>query len=164
VIVRVNREKKPMASVKVYETNHTGITVQDLDYSIKFFTEVLGYELISPRAPRGLKNQETVTGVKGAAVEIAYVKGGGHALELLQYSGPADRTIYKPRCVDVGHWHLSINVDDVEAATQAALDYGCVKVGDQITVDAGPNKGNKIQYVALKDGLILELTWIANRR
>jgi glyoxylase I family protein len=152
-----------MGIVKVYETNHTGITVQDLDYSIGFFTEVLGYELISPRAPRGIKNQEAVTGVKGAAVEIAYIRAGGHSLELLQYNGPADRAIYKPRCVDVGHWHLSINVDDVDAATQAALDHGSTKIGDQITVDAGPNKGNKIQYVALKDGLILELTWIANR-
>ena len=78
-------------------------------------------------------------------------------------NGPADRTIYKPRCVDVGHWHLSINVEDIDKTTQAALDRGCTKVGEQITVDAGPNKGNKIQYVALKDGLILELTWIANR-
>jgi catechol 2,3-dioxygenase-like lactoylglutathione lyase family enzyme len=153
-----------MGIVKVYETNHTGITVQDLDYSIRYFIEVLGYELLSPRAPRGLKNQQAVTGVAGADVEIAYVKGGGHALELLQYNGPADRTAYKPRCVDVGHWHLSINVEDIEIATQASLDFGCTKVGEQITVDAGPNKGNKIQYIALKDGLTLELTWIANRR
>ena len=153
-----------MAAVKVLETNHTGITVQDLDYTTRFFTEVLGYELIGPRAPRGLANQEKVTGVKGAAVEIAYVKGGGHALELLQYNGPADRKAYKPRCVDVGHWHLSINIEDIDVATKACLDFGCTKIGDQITVDAGPNKGNKIQYMALKDGFIVEMTWIAHRK
>ena len=76
-----------MAGVKVLETNHTGITVQDLDYTLRFFTEVLGYEL-------------------------------------LQYNGPEYREIYKPRCVDVGHWHLSINIEDIDIATDEALARG----------------------------------------
>ncbi len=152
-----------MTGVNVLETNHTGITVQDLDYTVRFFTEVLGYDLIAERAPRGLANQQKVTGVAGCHVEIAYVKGGGHAIELLQYNGPDDRKIYQPRPVDVGHWHLSINVEDIEIATSESLAFGCTRVGDQITVDAGPNKGNKIQYIALKDGMIVEFTWIANR-
>jgi predicted enzyme related to lactoylglutathione lyase len=152
-----------MSVVKVLETNHTGITVQDLGYTLEFFTNVLGYELIGERAARGLTNMEKVTGVKDCRVEIAYVKGGGHAIELLQYNGPDDRQIYKPRCVDVGHWHLSINVEDIDVATEESLKFGCTKVGDQITVDGGPNKGNKVQYIALKDGMIVEMTWIANR-
>lgn len=152
-----------MSGVKVLETNHTGITVQDLGYTLTFFTNVLGYELIGERAPRDLTNMEKVTGVKDCHVEIAYVKGGGHAIELLQYKGPDDRQIYKPRCVDVGHWHLSINVEDIGVATEESLKFGCTKVGDQITVDGGPNKGNKIQYIALKDGMIVEMTWVANR-
>lgn len=152
-----------MTSVRVLETNHTGITVQDLDYSVSFFTNVLGYDLIAERAPRGLTNSEKVTGVKGSHVEIAYLKGGGHTIELLQYNGPADRQIYKPRCVDVGHWHLSINVEDINVATEESLKFGCTKVGDQIVVDGGPNKGNKVQYIALRDGMIIEMTWIAKR-
>ena len=152
-----------MSVVKVLETNHTGITVQDLGYTLEFFTNVLGYELIGERTARGLTNMEKVTGVKDCRVEIAYVKGGGHAIELLQYNGPDDRQIYKPRCVDVGHWHLSINVEDIDVATEESLKFGCTKVGDQITVDGGPNKGNKVQYIALKDGMIVEMTWIANR-
>ncbi len=151
-----------MSLVKVLETNHTGITVQDLDYTIRFFTKVLGYDLIGERTPRGLTNMEKVTGVKKCHVEIAYIKGGGHTIELLQYNGPKDRQIYKPRCVDVGHWHLSINVEDLDVATEESLRFGCTKVGGQIIVDGGPNKGNKIQYIALKDGIIIEMTWIAN--
>ena len=149
--------------VKVLETNHTGITVQDLKYSVNYFTKVLGYDLVGAPASRSLTNMEKVTGVKGCHVEIAYLKGGGHVIELLHYSGPSDRKSYKPRCVDVGHWHLSINVDDLEMAIEESLKFGCTKVGDQITVDAGPNKGNKIQYIALKDGMIIEMTWVANR-
>ncbi len=149
--------------VKVLATNHTGITVQDLDYTVRYFTKVLGYDLIGKPAPRNLSNMEKVTGVKGCHVEIAYIKGGGHTIELLQYNGPNDRQVYKPRCVDVGHWHLSINVEDLEIAIDESLRFGCTKVGEQIIVDRGPNKGNKIQYIALKDGMIVEMTWIANR-
>ncbi len=152
-----------MSAVNVLETNHTGITVQDLDYTVRFFTDILGYELIGERAPRGLANHEKATGIAGCHVEIAYVKGGGHTIELLQYNGPDDRKIYTPRPVDVGHWHLSINVEDIDIATKEALAFGCTRVGEQITVDAGPNRGNKIQYLALKDGLIIEFTWIADR-
>ena len=150
--------------VKVLDTNHTGITVLDLNYTVGYFTKVLGYELVGEPASRSLANLERLTGVKGCHVEIAYIKGGGHTIELLQYSGPDDRLVYKPRCVDVGHWHLSINVEDLDAATEESLRFGCSKVGDQIIVDEGPNKGNKIQYIALKDGIVVELTWIANRR
>ena len=39
-----------MSGVKVLETNHTGITVQDLGYTLTFFTNVLGYKLIGERA------------------------------------------------------------------------------------------------------------------
>ena len=152
-----------MSVVKVLESNHVGITVQDLDYSLRFFTEVLGYEIIGKRAQRKLENMEKATGIKGCHVEIAYVKGGGVAIELLQYNGPENRHLYKPRCVDVGHWHLSINVENIDTAVREALTFGCTKVGSQITVDTGPNKGNQIQYIALKDGIIIEITSIANR-
>ena len=148
---------------KVIGTNHTGITVQDLMYTVGYFTKVLGYELVGEPASRSLANMEKVTGVEGCNVEIAYVKGGGHVIELLQYHGPDDRQVYRPRCVDVGHWHLSINVVDLEATTAESLRFGCSKVGDQIIVDNGPNKGNKIQYMALKDGMVVELTWVANQ-
>ena len=152
-----------MTVVKVLGTNHTGITVQDLDYTVSFFTNVLGYDLVGERSPRGLTNMEKVTGVADCHVEIAYVKGGGHAVELLQYNGPDDRQVYQPRCVDVGHWHLSINVEDIDAAIEESLEFGCTRVGELITVDGGPNRGNKVQYIALRDGMIIEMTWVADQ-
>ncbi len=40
-----------MGTFKVLRTNHTSFTVSDLDRSVAFFTEALGFELMS-RAPR----------------------------------------------------------------------------------------------------------------
>lgn len=149
-----------MPDFTVRRTFHTGICVADLDWSTAFFRDVLGYEIVN-RAPRDPANQSFISGVPGANVEIAYVKGHGHGLELLCYSGPDDRKTYKHRMVDVGHFHLCLVVDDVEAVVAA-----CKAYDDRITtlsptpmvVDQGPNKGNTIQFVALPDGVTLEFT------
>ena len=149
-----------MASVKVKRVFHTGICVADLDWSVDFFCGVLGFELLD-RAPRQPENQSFVTGCPGADVEIAYVQGPGHALELLCYSGPEDRRQYKPRMVDVGSVHLCLVVDDVEAAASAcqAFDSGITTLSPRpLVVDAGPNKGNRIIFMQLPDGVTIEFT------
>jgi catechol 2,3-dioxygenase-like lactoylglutathione lyase family enzyme len=58
-----------MASAKVLATNHTGFTVSDLTAMIGFFTQALGFELIS-RAPRDPINSAKLTGAKKIELEI----------------------------------------------------------------------------------------------
>ena len=43
-----------MSDFRVLATNHTSFTVSDLDRSIAFFTEALGFEILN-RAPRDPK-------------------------------------------------------------------------------------------------------------
>ncbi len=149
-----------MASVSVKRMFHTGITVEDLTYSINFFCDVLGFELMD-RNPRKSENQSFVTGCPGAEVEVAYIAGPGHQLELIAYSAPADRKTYKPRMVDVGSVHLCLVVDDVVAAAKACQDFDpSIKTlsPSPLTVDAGPNKGNQIIFIQLPDGFTVEFT------
>jgi catechol 2,3-dioxygenase-like lactoylglutathione lyase family enzyme len=149
-----------MGNFSVRRAFHTGITVGDLDWSIGYFCSVLGYELLD-KAPRDPKNQSFVSGVPGAQVTIAYIRGHGHELELLEFGGPDDRTAYRPRMVDVGHFHVCLVVDDVEAAVAASLahDPRVKTVSPRpLVVDQGPNKGNSIQFVCLPDGLHIEFT------
>ena len=80
---------------KILDTNHTSFTVSDLDRSIAFFRDVLGFEVTS-KASRAPEVIERVTGVKGARVMIAYVRGPGHSIELIEYSGPDNRTGVRP--------------------------------------------------------------------
>jgi catechol 2,3-dioxygenase-like lactoylglutathione lyase family enzyme len=149
-----------MNGFKVIDTFHTGICVEDLDFNIGFFTQVLGYGLID-RAPRDPKNQSFITGVPGAEVEVAYLQGPGHRVELLCYSGPADRKSYQPRMVDAGHFHLALVVDDVEAAAARSMAYDqriTTLSPTYMEVDQGPNKGNRIIFIKLPGGLIIEFT------
>ncbi len=108
-----------MSDFHVLSTNHTSFTVSNLDRSIAFFTEVLGFELLN-RAPRDPKLIEVITGVPGADIEVAYIQGPGHRLELIQYHAPAERRQVESRPCDTGFAHVAYDVDDAAAAVAAS--------------------------------------------
>ncbi len=144
-----------MADFTLQATNHTSFTVSDLDRSIAFFCDGLGFRLTS-KAPRDPKIIERVTGVPGASMMIAYLQGPGHALELIQYLGPADRGAIRPRPCDVGFAHVAYDVDDVDAVLAVAAAHGVEPISPPIEIDAGPNKGARVVYTRDWDGICIE--------
>ena len=141
---------------KILDTNHTSFTVSDLDRRIAFFQDVLGFEVTS-KAPRAPKVIERVTGVKGARVMIAYVRGTGHSIELIEDSGPDDRTRVRPRACDTGFCHVAYDVTGLDELIEAAAAHGVTAEGEIITVDQGPNAGARIVYLRDADGITFEL-------
>ncbi len=144
-----------MPAFTVLATNHTSFTVSDLERSVAFFRDCLGFEVTS-MAPRDPSAIERVTGVPGADIMVAYVRGPGHSLELIEYLGPEDRDHVRPRSCDTGFAHIAFDVDDLGAVMAAVADYGVAPVGKVITVNAGPNKGGRIAYLRDWDGVTME--------
>lgn len=149
-----------MGRIEVKKYYHTGIVVADVDWTVKFLSDTLGFEFLD-KSSREPKNQEFVTGVTGIEVVIAYMRLHDQLFEISQYGGRAELEHYRPRMVDVGHYHLCLMVDDVELAVKRCLAYD-----DRITtlsptplvVDSGPNKGNRVIVVVLPDGMMIEFT------
>ena len=108
-----------MPDFKVLATNHTSFTVSNLDRSVAFFEEALGFE-VTAKGPRDPKAIEQIVGVPGADIIVAYVQGPDHAVELIEYVGPADRGWVVSRPCDVGFAHMAFDVDDLDAALAAA--------------------------------------------
>ena len=144
-----------MASIEVRGFNHTGFTVASLDRAIPFLCDFLGFELVS-RAPRGQALIETMTAIPGADVEIAYVRGPGHTIELLEYKAPADRAASPARLCDAGAAHIAFDVDDVPAAVLGARIHGYRRIGEIIVIDDGPNRGRQVVYLKGPDGIVVE--------
>jgi catechol 2,3-dioxygenase-like lactoylglutathione lyase family enzyme len=151
-----------MGSHRVLSANHTGLVVEDLDRFIGMMTGLFDYEVVD-RGPRDIEKQSRVTGYKDAKVEIAYLKGGGALLEIICYRETDGTKAYRPRPVDIGHWHLSINIEEIDKVRDDAKGYGMAEVGEKITVTNGPNKGNQIIYLASPEGVVFELTQLASR-
>ena len=144
-----------MAQARVLGTNHTSFTVRSLDRTLGFFRDALGFEVTS-RAPREPAVIEGITGVKGARVEIAFARGHGHNVELIEYSGPDDRTVLKPRPCDIGFVHLAFDVADVDEAIAAAEPHGFKPIRPPLRVDKGPNAGGRAVYLRDEDGMAVE--------
>jgi len=140
---------------RVVSTNHTSFTVSSLDRSIPFFRDCLGFELVS-RAPRDPAIVRQITSVPGADMEIAFLRGPGHTLELIEYKAPATRGRVESRPCDTGFAHLALNVDDVDAAVAAVAPFGVRPIAAPVAINAGPNKGRKVVYVRDWDGVTLE--------
>jgi catechol 2,3-dioxygenase-like lactoylglutathione lyase family enzyme len=142
-------------SFRVVGTNHTSFTVSSLDRTLPFFIECLKFKLVS-RAPRDPQIVERVTGVPGADMEIAFVSGHGHTVELIEYKAPASKGKVQARPCDTGFAHLAFNVDDVDGAVSAAAGYGVTAVSAPVAINAGPNRGRKVVYCRDGDGVTFE--------
>src|SRR5690349_7175664 len=99
---------------KILGSDHTGITVTNLERSLAFWRDVLGFELSHRPHQTGSLASE-ITGVPGAEISIAVLKGYGHKIELLEYLAPDDRQQLRPRPCDVGSLHVAFVVDDLDA-------------------------------------------------
>ena len=64
--------------------NHTSFTVADMEKSVRFWTEKLGFKAASV-SPREGDWQEEVTGIPGASLMVAHLYGHGHHIEFIQY-------------------------------------------------------------------------------
>ena len=139
----------------IIAADHTGITVADLERSLAFWQGVLGFEL-SHRPHHTGDLASEVTGVPGAEISIAVLKGYGHKIELLEYIAPADRRRVNIRPCDVGSLHVAFTVDDLDAVLSAIAASGWRAVGKPQTLESGPNAGKRVVYVRDPDGTTIE--------
>lgn len=145
------------AGYQILGTNHTSFTVSNLDRSIGFFTDCLGFTLTS-RARRDPRIIEVIVGVIGADIEVAYLSGAGHVVELIQYFSPDDRTRVQSRPCDTGFAHLAFDVVNIDAAVLAAESHGFQPVASPLKVGSGgSNGGRMVCYMRDHDGVTIEL-------
>ena len=142
---------------RIIAADHTGITVSNLERSLAFWRDVLGFEF-SHSAHQTGERPEQITGVKGADLKLAVLKSPtGHKIELLEYYAPADRQRSHLRPCDVGHVHVALIVDDLDAILQRIAASGWKAAGEPQGLTQGPNAGKRVVYVTDPDGTTIEL-------
>jgi catechol 2,3-dioxygenase-like lactoylglutathione lyase family enzyme len=142
-------------SFRILAVDHTGITVTNLKRSLEFWRDVLSFELSHQPHQTGTLASE-ITGVPGAEIKIAVLKGYGHKIELLEYLEPADHKHVDVRPCDVGSVHVALIVDDLDALLETIAASGWRAAGKPQTLTAGPNAGKRVVYVRDPDGTTIE--------
>jgi glyoxylase I family protein len=142
---------------RIIATDHTGITVSNLERSLAFWRDVLGFEFSHTAHQKGELARE-ITGVEGAEIKLAVLKTpGGHKIELLEYLAPADRKCANLRPCDVAFAHIALLVDDLEAMLEEISASGWKTGGNPQILTKGPNAGKRVVYVRDPDGTTIEL-------
>ncbi|HJY53928.1 MAG TPA: VOC family protein [Candidatus Udaeobacter sp.] len=138
------------------DTDHTGITVSNLQRSVAFWRDVLGFELSHTAHQKGELAQE-ITGVEGAELKLAVLRApGDHKIELLEYLAPADRARANLRPCEVGFVHIALLVDDLDVVLERIATSGWKAAGKPQRLQSGPNAGKRVAYVRDPDGTTIE--------
>jgi catechol 2,3-dioxygenase-like lactoylglutathione lyase family enzyme len=138
------------------------IPVADLDRSVKFFTEVLEFELVDQLEAAG-PELERLRAVHGARLRIARLRLGDQRIELDEYLAPAGQPIpVDSRSNDLWFQHIAIVVSDMQRAYERlrAHDVAHASTGPQRLPDWNPNAGGiQAFYFKDPDGHALEVIW-----
>ncbi len=130
--------------MKVLCVDHIGIAVKSIDESLKFFTGILGLELVG--------TEEVIE----QKVRTAFFPVGESEIEILEPTAP-DSPI--ARYIDKngeGIQHIALRVDDIEAALEKLKSMGARLIDETPRYGAG---GAKIAFIHPKatKGVLLEL-------
>jgi catechol 2,3-dioxygenase-like lactoylglutathione lyase family enzyme len=134
---------------------HVGISVRDLNKSVKFYTEVMGMEEGLRVSHKG-DTISRVVAVEDTEVDVCYVTKGQHRLELIEYKNKDNAkliTTYQSQD-DPGLVHIAFIVDDVEETYQTIKDLGYeFNSPPMVTRENGP----RIAFFRGPDNVIIEL-------
>jgi len=142
--------------------HHVGITVKDLDASIRFYHDVLGLPFSNEPSPwfegDGLGK---AVGVPGGALRQVSLQLGDTMFELLEYKSPPSQTAGPLMSNSLGASHVAFLVEDI-AAKKAELEAKGIRFYSDVNlVDEGVLAGWRWVYFEDPDGYPLELVEVA---
>jgi catechol 2,3-dioxygenase-like lactoylglutathione lyase family enzyme len=142
--------------------HHIGITVEDLERSIRFYHDVLGLRFSNEPSPwfddKGLG---PAVGVPGAALRQVSLLLGDTTLELLEYRTPPSETRRPLASNCLGASHVGFLVEDIHAKKAELEAKGISFYSDVNVVDEGVLAGWRWVYFEDPDGYPLELVEVA---
>lgn len=102
---------------------YVGMTVANLEKSVKFYTEVLSFQKILDTEVWG-EDWEKIQGVFGLRMKIVQIQLGDEKISLMEYLTPEGRPIPRDsRSNDGWFQHIAIVVTDMEQAYQHLRQY-----------------------------------------
>jgi catechol 2,3-dioxygenase-like lactoylglutathione lyase family enzyme len=108
---------------QVTKVDAVGITVKEMERSLKFYKEVLGFKKISDTEYKG-ESYEKLQGIFGLNMRIARLQLGDEFIELTDYLTTGGRNIPEDaKSNDLFFQHIAIVVSDMDKAYQQVKKY-----------------------------------------
>ena len=149
----------------IIKFRHVALITLDLDKTLKFYTEVIGFkvarqfEIGSPEFQKGVG----IPGAKARAAQLS-IPGSDAELEIFEYEkkGEYDPKVSSPD--RPGFRHIALQGADIEDCCAHLRKNGVEFFSEPITISGPPNvAGNKFVYFKDPEGNILELSQLPKR-
>jgi len=134
-----------------------GIQVADLDRSVAFYRDILGFELIFAWNPQA-EYIRTIVGYPEADIHAAILRPPNSELflEILEYRN-VEKAPVDTRTANPGTAHLAFFTDDCDGLYDELTAKGVRSVNPPVTPTIGPNTGGRVVYMIDPDGIRVEL-------
>ena len=107
------------------EFQHVALSVSDLERSISFYRDLLGFEMVLTLECPPEQGLGDVVGIAGCSARIAHLKLGGMVLELFEYLDPPGSPIPSDRTqADNGLTHIGFASKDIHADYKRLREHG----------------------------------------
>lgn len=133
--------------------NHSAFTVSNLERSVAFYCDVIGFKVDTSFEVQGPAIQQ-ITGFPDAHLKIAHLLLGSFRLELVQYLAPKGRAVDTATC-NVGTAHIAFYAADVDRTYRELQGKGIRFKGAPVSSAAGRPR---VAYFLDPDGITLELS------
>ena len=139
----------------VQRLSHIGICVSDLERSVAFYREALGFRELSRLEVSGPESEQLLA-LDKVALRAVYLERDGTRIELLRFDAPGETGGPGPRPVNqLGLTHLSFRVESLDDTTAVALANGGLVLWESRINN--PKYRTAAVFVTDPDGLRIEL-------
>lgn len=148
----------------VVGAHHTAFQVADLERSLAFYRDLLGFEVVWMRVNREDYVRQMV-GYPDAELHQALLRfpGSDHCLELIDYRG-VERTPVDTSSANPGTAHVCLLVRDLRPLYSRLVESGVGAVCAPVLVTSGPNAGRLAVYMIDPDGFRVELLGVESEQ
>jgi len=138
--------------------HHIGLTVTDLETSIRFYRDLLGMTVVRRREASDdyVGEQTGYSGLHLSTASLRPAPDSCQSLEIVQYrshrGSKADPATNRP-----GNSHLCFEVLDLRGIYEQLRSHGVRFRSEPVLITSGPNEGGLVIYVYDPDDYIIEL-------
>jgi len=141
--------------MKIIEVRHMGIAVKDMDKSLEFYRDLLGFKIMTEMNESG-KFISNIMGLNEVKVRTVKMKSdsGPTLVELLEFKSHRDHKEYNREIYDIGPSHLALTVDNLDEVHTFLSNAG---VEFKIVPQLSPDGYAKVTFCVAPEGTLVEL-------
>ena len=137
----------------IKDIRHTGIVVIDLEASLNFYRDLLGFQIVKQMEEAGdyIDNISSLRNIQVTTVKMT--SPSGQMIELLKYHSHPEEQRMRKIC-EIGISHIAFTVDDLDFVYEKLKDKG---IQFNSPPQLSPDGYAKVTFCRAPEGTLIEL-------